>query len=198
MRQMNRKKIHIFLLALLGPTCSFGRLGGGDPDPELMVLLSPSSVYSAVLWPCLAVAFVLLAALHRADWREQGGASAHRPLSVGCDAILSVVSAVALFGAYPHVYRNFLGMYLEMGLLEDGRFPRLLLPPILAMGKPVAGIALLAVWFVVHPGSIRFLARRVGKPDMHEPPVWPLALSFVGFSVWLFVALMRPLTMLID
>jgi hypothetical protein len=73
-----------------------------------------------------------------------------------------------------------------------------LLPPVLAMGKPVAGLALLAVWFLVHPGSIRVLARRVGRPCRREPPVWPLALFFVGFSVWLSAALMAPLCRLID
>lgn len=89
-------------------------------------------------------------------------------------------------------------MYLEMGLLEDGRFPRLLLVPLLAMGKSVAGLALLAVWFLLQPGSIRFLARRVARLDMQALPVWPLALLFVGFSVWLAAALMWPLTRMID
>jgi hypothetical protein len=75
-----------------------------------MAALSPSPLYWAIMLPSLAAALAVLVALHRADWPKHGRPGARGLLSAGCGAILS---GLALFGAYPQVYRRFFGMYLE-------------------------------------------------------------------------------------
>lgn len=175
-----------FLVLWLVPTAALARLGDGDAS--FQAWMRPSPHYASMVIPCF-VAAVAISSLMLMRCLHLG-----RPLSSWRIAALllnTILTGLVLFVLCPSFLEYPVASFVQDAPYMWADLPPILRPPISAVGKPLAGLILVATWFVLQPSIVQVFECHYLRHIAPKLRVWPSAIFSGIVFLWIVTAMLR-------